>query len=275
MTFLRSSPIPLYHQLETVLREKLGAGNYRPGDLLPTDADLCRQYGVSKITVRQAMQRLRTDGLVVRARGRGTLVTERAVQTADLKMTCFLEDLIALGLPARVRVLKSGPVTVGGAVAKALDIPAGTEVFSFQKLLAVGGQPFALYTEFVPRHLGARLTRGDLRAGHLLRTLEERCGVRLGEAEQVIESSMADTDVAARLGTIVGAPILVVTRTTRSAAERPVEHGISIYRGDRARFVVTQKRRASGRGEWDLDRRGIRRAPGQETARRVGSRASQ
>jgi GntR family transcriptional regulator len=272
MTILRSSPIPLYHQVETLLREKLGAGHYRSGELLPTDDDLCRQYGVSKITVRKAMQKLGADGLVVRARGRGTSVTERAVPSADLKMTCFLEDLIALGLPAEVRVLKSGPLAVRGAVAKALDVPAGTEVFSFQKLLAVSGRPFALSTEFVLRHLGARLTPRDLRAGHLLRKLEERCGVRLRDAEQIIESSMANPDVAAHLGTSVGAPILVVTRTTRSTADRPVEHGISIYRGDRARFVVTQKRRARARGEWELERRGVRRSPGHEAARRAGPR---
>lgn len=272
MTILRSSPIPLYHQLETLLREKLGAGNYRPGELLPTDDDLCRQYGVSKITVRQAMQKLKADGLVVRARGRGTFATERAVRPANLKMTCFLEDLIALGIPAEVRVLRSGSLAVAGAVARALDVPAGTEVFSFQKLLAVSGQPFALSTEFVLRHLGARLTRPDLRAGHLLRKLEDRCGVHLGEAEQIIESSMADPDIAARLRTTVGAPILVVTRTTCSTAGCPVEHGISIYRGDRARFVVTQKRRASARGEWALERRGVRRSPGYEAARRAGPR---
>lgn len=259
MKRLRRSAAPYYHQIEAILRDKIVSGELRVGGRVAPEEELRRMFQVSRSTVRQALQNLERDGLVRREPGRGTFVGEAAAAITDLKMTCLLADLIALGVPAQARVLEAGTVEASRAVAAALALVPGDEAFAFQRLLTVEGQPFSATRIFLPRALGQRLRPEDLAAQHLLKTLSHRCGVEAIEAEQFIEAVVADANQSVLLGVNVGAALLSVSRTSYDRARRPVEYSVTLYRSDRARFFISQRRRAAGTGEWVLGKRGARR----------------
>ncbi len=273
MIALNRGPTPYYHQIEAILRDKISGGELRVGDRLPSEERLCGMFEVSRATVRQAVQKLEHDGLVVREQGKGTFVSDAGGRVADLKMTCLLEDLIALGIPARTTVAEAGVVQSGAAVAEALGLRPGEPVFSFLRIVAVDDQPFSAAKVFFPAWIGDRLSADDLAGEHLLRTLSAKCGVEVTEADQVIEAVMADAYQANLLDVAAGTAVLSVTRTSFARSRVPVEYGATLYRSDRTRFLISQRPRKRGSGDWVLASRGARSSavdagPGQ--GRRTG-----
>ena len=259
MKRLRRTVAPYYHQIEAILRDKIASGELRVGGRVAPEEELRRMFQVSRSTVRQALRNLERDGLLHREPGRGTFVGEAAAAITDLKMTCLLADLIALGVPAQVQVLEAGMVEAPHVVAAALALTSRDEVFAFQRLVTVEAQPFSATRIFLPRALGERLRPEDLAAQHLLKTLSHRCGVEATEAEQFIEAVVADANQCVLLGANVGAALLSVSRTSYDRARRPMEYSVTLYRSDRARFFISQRRSAAGAGEWVLGKRGARR----------------
>lgn len=135
----RASPLPLHVQLEQALRDQILEGHWRPGDLVPGEPDLCREFGVSRTVVRQALTHLTYEGLVVRERGRGTFVappklTESAVQ----RLSGFYEDMVTLGHEPVSKVLTQQEVAASPQVAARLSLRPGTRVVEIERLRFVG-----------------------------------------------------------------------------------------------------------------------------------------
>src|SRR5512146_2919459 len=150
MTGLRRGPMPYYHQLAAILRERINNGEFRAGERVPSEEALCQMFSVSRATVRQALAGLESDGLIRREQGRGSFVMPPSKGVAELKMTCLLEDLIALGIPAENKVSEVGVVHASGSVATALGVGFGERVFTFLRIAVVKDQPFAANRVFLP-----------------------------------------------------------------------------------------------------------------------------
>ncbi len=264
MTGLRRGPTPYYHQISSILRERINNGEFRPGDRVPSEEELRQAFSVSRATVRQALAGLESDGLIRREQGRGSFVLPPSKGVAELKMTCLLEDLIALGIPAETKVSEVGVVHASGSVAEALGVSFGERVFTFLRIAVVKDQPFAASRIFLPADMEHRLSEADLAVPHLLRTLEIKCGVVPARADQVIEAILAGAHQASLLDVAAGSALLSVTRTSFDQRERGVEHSVTLYRSDRVRFSISQRQRKSAAGDWVLTARGPR---GNESAR--------
>ena len=262
MTRLRRGPTPYYHQISSILREQITNGEFRPGDRVPSEEELRQMFSVSRATVRQALQVLESDGLIRREPGRGSFVRCRSESIAELKMTCLLEDLIALGIPAENKVSEIGVARASRSVAEALGIDLGEKVFTFLRIVAVKDEPFAANRIFLPAQMERCLGEADLTDPHLLQTLETKCGAVAVRADQIIEAILANVNQASLLDVDVGTALLSVTRTSFDQRDRCVEHSITLYRSDRTRFSVSQRQRRTAAGDWVLTGRGPRSSEG-------------
>lgn len=231
-----SSRIPLYYQLENVLREKITSGAFEAGERLPTESDLIEQYGVSRITVRQALQSLDNEGLIERQQGRGTFVANRKSRkkhfTGTIHLTGSLDELIEMGMDTPVKVLEMNRVEADQHESESLEIKIGTPIYRLKRLRLNAGQPFGLIVNYLPEEIGSNLTMAELSSGALLHTMETKLGFKLDNARQEIRAELADPYVAQLLDVRVGTALLSIERTVYTDKAKPVEYVHTLYRSD-------------------------------------------
>ncbi len=222
--------VPLYYQLATLLSEKIVSQELRTGDRLPTEVELVEEYGISRITVRQALRILEEEGLIRREVGRGTFVTEYRPFTGALKVEGSLADVISLGQNP-VKVLEVSTVKAGPDDAALMGIEVGSQIVRAVRIRLLHGEPYSHIVNDLPYDIGKRLTRADWK-GVVLRTIEEKLKIPLRDAEQTVRASLADARLARLLNTRVGAPLLAVERVVRTDHARVVERVRIHYRSD-------------------------------------------
>ena len=246
-----SSRIPLYYQLENVLREKITSGAYNGGERMPTEIELIEQYNVSRITVRQALQALAEDGLIERRQGRGTYVAERKSKkrkfSGTIHLTGSLDELIAMGMDTPVKVLEMNRVEADAHEAELLQIKPGTPIYRLKRLRMNENKPFGLIINYLPEEIGSRLTVAELSSGALLHTIESKLGYHLETAEQEIKAELADPYVAGLLDVRVGTALLSIERTVYTDKGVPVEYVHTLYRSDLYGYSVKLVREKKGK----------------------------
>ena len=234
--------VPLYYQLENLLREKITSGNYSPGDRLPTESDLIEQYQVSRITVRQALGALAAEGLIERRQGRGTFIAERKTRKrhfeGTIHLTGSLDELIEMGLDTPVKMLEMNRVEADVHEAELLQLKTGEPVYRLKRVRLRDGKPYSFIVNYLPAEIGARLTREELSSGALLQTIETRLGYRLRDARQQVKAELADPFVANLLDIRIGAPLLSIERTVYDDQGKPVEFVHTLYRSDLYSYSV-------------------------------------
>ncbi|MFF0084177.1 GntR family transcriptional regulator [Streptomyces canus] len=229
----RGSPVPLYYQLARQLEEAIEHGKLAPGNLLGNEIDLSIRLGLSRPTVRQAIQTLVEKGLLVRRRGVGTQVVHSQVKR-PLELSSLYDDLEAAGQGPATRVVRNETVLASADVAAALAVPEGSEVTALGRLRLTHGQPVALLCNYLPTGL-LHLDSDRLEATGLYRMLRT-AGITLHSARQTISARSATAEEAARLDEQAGAAVLTMQRTAYDDTGRPVEYGTHIYRASRYAF---------------------------------------
>lgn len=225
-------PVPRYHQISLLLRERVAAGEFARDAGLPGELELARSYGVSRVTMRAALDLLVKDKLILRQRGRGTFVRP----DVDLAQSRppplgLLENLVAMGRKTRVRVLELADLPASPEVAEALRIAPGATVQKVVRLRSYRHGAVSHLTTFVPADV-ARFGRRKLAVRPMLQLLEE-AGVKVAGAEQTITAKLADPMLARLLEVDVGAALLAVTRVVHDRSGRPVQLLRGVYRPDR------------------------------------------
>lgn len=235
-------PTPLYHQIYLILRDKIASGVYRRDDRLPGEQELVEMFGVSRITARRALDELAAEGLVVRDRGRGTRVRrEPSLPQVRSSVEGLLENLLAMGLETRVRLLAFDYVAPPPDVARAMGLERGEAMLRAVRVRLLEDGPFSHLTTYVPRAIGDGISREDLASTPLLALLE-RAGVVVSRADQAITATLADAETAPLLEVEVGSPLLKIVRVVFDQAGRPVEHITGLYRPDRYQYRMSLDR---------------------------------
>jgi DNA-binding GntR family transcriptional regulator len=222
--------IPQYRQIELALRSRLQAMS--PGERLPSDEELCREFGVSRMTARNAMQRLADDGLVQRIPGRGTFaVAPPAHRFAD-RLMAFSHEMSRMGRTPRSRLLAREIRPATAAEAASLGLPPTEPVVVVRRVRLADDVPVAIETAILVRRTADAVMAADLEGGSLHEALA-RAGMQLRSGEATIAAEAATADDVRLLDVVRGSPLLVERRIIADAHGRPIEATESRYPGDR------------------------------------------
>jgi GntR family transcriptional regulator len=234
----RQLPIPLYYQIRSRLLETIENGQLQPGDRVPSERELTERFGVSRMTARQAVSELETQGYLYRIQGKGTFVSAPKLDQPLLGLTSFSEDMRSRGLEPGAMVLGAQEVPAGARVARELCVVETAPVYRVERLRLAGGEPMALETAFVSAARCRGLLDVSLEHESLYAVLRERFGLHLVRAAQRLEAVAANPYEAELLHVHEGTPLLLLERVSRDQADTPAEYVRSLYRGDRYRFVT-------------------------------------
>ncbi|MGW6459316.1 GntR family transcriptional regulator [Streptomyces sp. NPDC055078] len=229
----RTSPVPLYFQLSQQLEAAIERGALTPGSLLGNEIELAGRLGLSRPTVRQAIQSLVDKGLLVRRRGVGTQVVHSQVKR-PLELSSLYDDLEAAGQRPATVVLRNTAEAATAQVAAALGVAEGSEVQLIERLRYAHGEPMALLTNHLPAGL-LTCDTGQLEATGLYRMMRA-AGITLHSARQSVGARAATATEAGQLAEKEGAPVLTMERTTFDDTGRTVEFGSHLYRASRYAF---------------------------------------
>lgn len=232
----RSSPVPLYFQISTRLEQAIEGGQLPPGSRLENEISLGQRFGLSRPTVRRAIQELVDRGLLVRRRGIGTQVVHGQV-TRNVELTSLYEDLGRTGQKPTTTVISLEVGQADEHIAEKLGVPVGDTVLHMTRLRLADGVPIALLDNTLPRDF-ADLTAEDLEQRGLYQLLRAR-GVTMRVAKQRIGARSATAAESRFLQLPKGAALLTMARTAFDSSGRAVEYGQHCYSPDLYSFEIT------------------------------------
>jgi GntR family transcriptional regulator len=238
---------PLYAQLETALASDIAAAILAPDSQLPPEDSLMARFGVSRTTVRKAVENLVARGLVEIRRGKGTFVTKPKIRQDLTQLSGFVEDMIALGRRPTARLLDKRAVPASRTVAQHLGVPLGAQVYRIERVRLADGVAMSFDETYLPLEIGEKVAGDDLEAEPIFALLEGKYDVPLVEAEYQLEAVTADEHVAQALGIEIGSPIFLIERTSYGEGQRPVDYEKLYYRGDLIKFATRLSRRPHAR----------------------------
>ena len=237
----RESPVPLYYQLKKLLAERMSSGEWRSGDMLPTEEQLQEQYGLSRTTVRQALKELEVEGLISRHRGRGTFVSRPKISHSPDPRFNLTAYLIEQGMQPGWRVLSAGWVQATAEVAERLAVDKNVQLYQLRRLRLANDEPIGYHIAHVIPALGQAIDEGRLDHGGSLDYLRATGQLNASLANRTIEAVLASDEVAKRLNVLRGSPILMIRRRVFNESGVPVEDMRAMYRGDRFQYRVRQR----------------------------------
>jgi GntR family transcriptional regulator len=233
------SHIPYYIQLMDILREKVQQAEWRPGDQIPGEQDLCERYQVSRTVVRQALRELEFEGVISRQKGKGTFISLPKISEGLVqKLTGFYQDMVERGLKPGTQVLHQDVAPSNEKVARFLNIQPGKKVIDIQRLRFINDEPIQLVTTYIPYEICPSLATADLSSQSLYAYLEKESRIYIAKGHRYIEAVLANDYEADLLGIERGSPLLMLDSVSYTEDGQPIEYYHALHRGDRSRFEV-------------------------------------
>jgi len=220
------------------LIQRLGVGN-----AIPSERQLSADLGVSRLTVRAALDDLAREGYLVRRRGSGTYVQQPKI-SQELTITSFSEDMRRRGMAPGSKTLSMETILAGARLGRFLQVSPSEPILVIKRLRLADGETMAIETLHLPQGLVPGLTAKDL-SGSFYALLGERYGIHIAHGTQAIEPTVTNEEESAALGVPLHSPAFLFERTSLDERDRTVEFVHSVYRGDRYR-IVTQLHRPQG-----------------------------
>jgi len=238
----KKNNIPLYFQLEQIIKSKILMGEFLPGEQIPTEKDLCETYQVSTITARQAILNLVNEGLIIRRQGKGSFVREglkKIKNIRTLQLRGDINDIIPEGLKTQeVKVLDIRKVISPKKVANLLNIEEGQEVVQVRRTRSDHGIPVSYIKNYLPLEIGGKIKKEDLCIYPMMGILRNRLKIPLTGGIQYVEAIIADYDIASALSISISSPILYLETIIFARQKRPVEFVQTFFRPDQFRYSV-------------------------------------
>jgi len=233
----RERPTHLFIQVAETLRGRIKHGLYGLGDLLPSARELEKEFKVSNITIRKALDRLSQEGLIVSRRGRGTQVARGREDLVPLQITGNFRDWAdsVAGKKPRLEAVVLDVALVDGPprTREVLSVRPGEKLWRMRRVRKVRGLPVSCYINYGLQEVCARISQEEVEKRSFVEVFEEVSGVRLARIEQRVEARVADMDTSALLGTDFGSPIFFVDNIYFSSRGVPVAVTHMYFRGDR------------------------------------------
>ncbi|KMJ58415.1 GntR family transcriptional regulator [Bacillus sp. LL01] len=237
----KSSPIPMYYQLESHIKNQITTGMILPGNSIPSEREYAENYGISRMTVRQAINSLVNDGLLYRKKGSGTFVSEKKIEQPLQGLTSFTEDMKKRGLNPTSELIHFEIIPSNSFISGELNIREYSPVYEIKRIRLADGEPMALETNYLSANLVKGLTEEVVNAS-IYAYIEEKLNLRIAHADQSIESVKASAEDEKLLQIDKGHPMLYIQRNTYLQDGTPLELVKSVYRGDRYKFQINMNR---------------------------------
>ena len=242
-----ASPVPLYSQIRDLLRSRIADGAFAANGKMPSENDMVKAFGVSRITVRQALNDLQKEGLIFKIHGKGTFAAKPKAVQSLMRLEGFGEAMSASGHETYSRVLGHRVLRPGCHVAARLGINDKVDVMEIQRIRYLDGHPISLDVTYVPLDIGQRLIKEDLPRRDIFLILENDYGFSLDRAELRIDAMLADTRLAEALAVAEGSPVLRIERLTMAVDGQPLDFEYLYYRSDAFQYFMMVGRRSGKR----------------------------
>ncbi len=238
MAIDKNSLLPLYHQVEEAIRKDISAKIYIPGQTIPTETELQKQYNVSRETIRKAVTNLVLSGLLEKRKGVGTFVTQPKIIHNTRHIYGSNEEIIARGMIPNTRFIEKKEILSTATMREEMFLKNKTTIIKAKRLRLVNDEPVAILSSYLPSDLVPDLATIDFRGDSLYKTLEEIYNFKLTKGDEVIEAGAIGEKDAILLEIKRGTPILVVRRLTYLDNGRVIEKLTALYRSDKFKYQV-------------------------------------
>lgn len=231
------------HRIYLLLKDAILSGRLPVDSKLPGENKLAEQHGVSRVTVRRAMEALQSAGLVARKAGVGTVVLEQPLDATVMtaSVSNLMPNMVKMSQASQVRLLEFAYIPPPEMIRERLGMAKGGKVQRSVRVRMIDGKPFSHLITHVPEAIALHYNEMDL-ANTPLFVLLERSGVKVDHASQSISATLASHDVAQALDVTVGSPLISLTRVVFDEQSRGVEHLEALYRPDRYRIQIDLER---------------------------------
>ncbi len=243
-----TSFVPYYEQIVDQVRTLIKKNKLKPGQIFCSEGEIARTLGISKMPVRQAFQKLRSEGLLVIARGKRPVIGSGRVPWNFQQLRGFSEEMKRRGLVPSARLLSIEIEEPELEVAQALKLTPGERVYRVRRLRFVNGEPVAVVTSYLPARIFAGIDKQDLEKQSLYYIFEHAYRRKLQRAEEVIGAMNAGEEEARSLEAEPGSPLLIIKETTYDDQDIAIEYSVSLLRGDRYTASVISVRKPAARG---------------------------
>lgn len=235
----KNTPMPLYHQVKTLVLENIRTGTLQPGDSIPTELELMEIFDISRNTVRQAINDLVKDGYLYRLKSKGTFVAEPKI-TLNYMTTIqsFQEQVEKSGKSAHTQVLEFDTIT-DAAIASELKIDPDAKIIKLFRVRSVGDEPVVIVESYLPYDICSFVLEYDLAQESLYNLLDRSDKTKVKYVERVVEATVSDEEESRLLKIKKGYPLQSFLNYAYTKDERVVEYCISKYKGNRNKFLIT------------------------------------
>lgn len=231
------SPIPLYYQIEAMLREKIENGVWKPGMLLPSERELCRMFNVSRGPVRQALHDLETDGLIYAIQGKGVIVNEKPLPLNPLVNASFFKEIERLGMKPSSEVINQEIVLPSPEVSRILKLKQDEKLLLIKRLIKGDAVPLAVAVTHLPAKLFPGIAAADLTEMALYDLIVKKYKIEISRVQESFEPVEPDAETSRLLNFNNAKPVLMVHRISYSV-EKPVDYTTLLVGADRCRYTL-------------------------------------
>ena len=236
---LHRNPYPLHLQILNILKTQISTGVLKPGDIIPAESQLCKQYNVSRTTVRLAMEQLVEDNLIIRRRGKGSFVTSPKLKRSLNYLYSFTEDMLAIGKTPSSVVVEKALVKATTEISRLLSLPIeANEVFKLKRVRMADGEPILLETTYIPSYLCNGIMEEDFSKTSLYGVMRSRYNLFLHRAIEAYEAVKMDKETSRLLQSSTSACGFKIRRTAYLDSGIAYELTQSITRSDKCIFKV-------------------------------------
>ncbi|AOT73212.1 hypothetical protein Gferi_19130 [Geosporobacter ferrireducens] len=228
---------PLYYQIKEFIKEKIENDEYSSGDTIPTEIELQKMFGVSRITVRQAINDLVNEGYVCKMRGKGTVVASSKIEEPLNRIMSYTEEMKLRGFNPVTKLVKVSIVKANKFIANHLELSSKDEVYKIERLRCADDSPMVFFTTYLSKELSLPLDESEY-MGSLYELLKKNNNIEVVGAKEYFEAAAADEQVSSLLEVGLYAPVLKRTRISYDMNGKVIEYSICYYRADKYKYSV-------------------------------------
>lgn len=234
--------VPMHSQISQWLRQKIDDGTYQPDQKLPSENELAKQFDVSRVTIRRALQSLENEAMIYRCQGLGSFVSDERTPHQLVRLTDFHEDMTRAGLEASTSVVRFQTVHSPEWILPILQLESESRVVQIDRLRLGNGQAIAFDSTWMPMMYGQLLDPKELETRTIYHILEKQYDIPILRGSYTISADAASDTVALHLNVETGSPLLLMDRISCTLGEKPVYYQRRYYRSDRVAYEMVLER---------------------------------